>query len=225
MKFCDKCHVFIRGHSKQCPLCNEVLEADKEQGNHDEPEGYPYIQEKWAKNRFLFWLCLILSAVGSCVCILINLTASSRVLWSLIVVTALLLLWETVGFMILSKKNIGWRLFAQMLAVMLVLITIDAVTGWRAWSIAYIAPFVTVASSFVMTVIFYINRTKWREYILFQMIIATNGFIPVILFWCGLTSIIWPAAAGALYSLVTFTGMLIFADKQMKNELTKRFHL
>ena len=114
---------------------------------------------------------------------------------------------------------------AGLLAVMAVLITIDAVTGWRAWSVSYFAPFVTAASSLVMSVIFYIKRTKWREYMLFQLIIAANGFIPVILFLCGLTRIIWPAAAGALYSLITFTGMLIFADKQLKNELTKRFHL
>lgn len=214
------------GSGRKCPLCFDALtDADKGQNNYDVPDSYPEIVAEKAKNRVLFWLCFGLSVAGSCVCILVNLSTSSRVLWSLIVVTALLLLWETVGFMILSKKNIGWRLLAQMLAVMIVLITIDAVTGWSAWSIAYFAPFVTAASSFAMTVVFYINRTKWREYMLFQLIIATNGFIPVILFWCGLTSVIWPAAAGALYSLVTFTGMLIFADKQLKNELTKRFHL
>lgn len=223
MKYCSKCHIYLQGSGRQCPLCSEVLtDADKDQDDHDV---YPDIQEKSGKDRLIFWLFLSLSVAGSFACILANLFDASGVLWSLIVMTALLLLWETVGFMILSKKNIGWRLFAQMLAIMVVLITIDAVTGWRAWSIAFFAPFVTAASSFAMTVIFYINRTKWRENMLFQLIIAANGFIPVILFWCGLTKIIWPAAAGALYSLVTFTGMLIFADKQLKNELRKRFHL
>jgi hypothetical protein len=76
-----------------------------------------------------------------------------------------------------------------------------------------------------MTIVLYINRTKWREYMLFQFIITINGFIPVVLYWCRLTKFIWPGAFGALYSLITLTGMLIFANKQFKNELNKRFHV
>jgi hypothetical protein len=222
MNYCDQCRVYVLGSRQQCPLCHTpVPDSD----GPPDTEGYPIIQDKKAKNRFLLVLLLALSAAVSMICLAVNLSGAPSELWSLIVLTALLLLWETVGFMILSKKNIGWRLFAQMVAVMIVLMTIDAVTGWRAWSIGLLAPFVIVASSLAMSVIFYINRLKWREYMLFQLIIAMNGFIPVILFWCGLTRILWPAAAGALFSLLTFAGMLIFADKQLKNELMKRFHL
>jgi len=166
-----------------------------------------------------------LSIAAGLICLLVNLLYWRGMLWSLIVITSILLLWETAGFMILSKKNIGWRLFAQMLATLIVLITVDAVTGWRAWSIGYLAPFVIIASSCAMTIILYIKRTKWREYMLFQFIIAINGFIPVLLYWCGLTDTLWPGAVGALYSLLSLVGMMIFFDKQFKNELKKRFHV
>jgi hypothetical protein len=177
------------------------------------------------KYNFLLRLFLFLSVAAGLICLLLNLLFWTGIIWSLIVDTAILLLWETIGLMILSRKNIGWKLFAQMLAVMVVFLTIDAVTGWSAWSITYIAPFVITASTLVMTLILFIRRAKWREYMLFQFIIALNGFIPVILYWFGLIGIIWPGAAAALYALLTLLGMLIFADKQFKNELKKRFHI
>jgi hypothetical protein len=222
MKYCNACKVYVLGSSQCCPLCfSELSGTDAE----DTCEGYPRMKEIPKKYNFLSRFFLFLSIATCLVCLLINLLDWSGMLWSLIVATGILLLWETVGFMILSKKNIGWRLFAQMLAILIVFITIDAVTGWRAWSIGYFAPFVIIASSCAMTIILYIKRTQWREYMLFQFIIAINGFIPVVLYWCGLTKALWPSAAGALYSLLSLLGMMIFFDKQFKNEMKKRFHV
>ena len=173
----------------------------------------------------LLRLFLFLSISAGLICLTVNIMFWNGILWSLIVDTGLLLLWETVGLMILSRKNIGWKLFAQMIAVMAVLLSIDAVIGWTAWSITYIAPMVIVASTLVMTIILFVHRTKWREYMLFQFLIAINGFIPVVLYWFGLSSIIWPGAVAALYAFLTLLGMFVFADKQFKNELKKRFRV
>jgi len=222
MKYCNACNVYVLGSNQCCPLCfSELSGTDTE----DIRESYPKMKEIPKKYNFILRFFLFLSIATGLVCLLINLLDWSGTLWSLIVATGILLLWETIGFMILSKKNIGWKLFAQMLAVLIVFITIDAVTGWRAWSIGYFAPFVFIASSCTMTIILYIKRTQWREYMLFQFIIAINGFIPVVLYWCGLTNVLWPSAAGALYSLLSLLGMMIFFDKQFKNEMKKRFHI
>ena len=221
MKYCNKCNVTVLGNKRHCPLCSSILSNSEETDNY---EGYPDIKENSGKYNLLLRLFLFLSIAGSLICLLINLLYWSGILWSLIVATGMLLLWETVGLLILSKKNIGLKLIAQMLVVIIVLITIDCVTGWNAWSIGLFAPFVIIASTCVMTVVLYINRAKWREYMLYQFVISINGFIPVILFRCGLIKIIWPGAIGALYSLLTLVGMLIFANKQFKNELNKRFH-
>ena len=222
MKYCNACNVYVLGSNQYCPLCfSELSGTDAE----DIRESYPKMKEIPKKYNFMLRFFLFLSIATGLVCLLINLLNWSGMLWSLIVATGILLLWETIGFMILSKKNIGWKLFAQMLAVLIVFITIDAVTGWRAWSIGYFAPFVFIASSCTMTIILYIKRTQWREYMLFQFIIAINGFIPVVLYWCGLTNVLWPSAAGALYSLLSLLGMMIFFDKQFKNEMKKRFHI
>ena len=127
--------------------------------------------------------------------------------------------------MIISKLHIGWKLFAQIIAVMIVLITTDAVTGWSGWSITYLEPFVIIAATLVMTLVLLIRRAKWREYMLFQFLITINGFISIVLYCFGLIKVIWPGATGAIYALLTLFGMYVFANKQFKNELYKRFHI
>jgi hypothetical protein len=222
MKYCNKCQVNVVGAKDQCPLCASALSSADRDDNY---EGYPEIKDKAVRYNLLLRLLLFLSIAAGLTCLLFNILYWYGILWSLVIDTVILLLWETIGLMILSRINIGWKLFAQMLAVMIVLLTIDAVTGWSAWSITYIAPFVIIASTFVMTLILFIRRAKWREYMLFQFLITLNGFISVILYWFGLIKVIWPGAAGALYALLTLLGMLIFANKQFKNELNKRFHI
>jgi len=222
MKYCNECKTYVLGNGQCCPLCFSKLSGTAEENI---AEAYPEKKELPRKYNFILRLLLFLSVAAGLICLFVNLLFWSGLLWSLIAVTVILLLWETVGLMILSKKNIGWRLFAQMIAVLLVSITVDAVTGWKAWSLGYFAPFVIIASSCAMTIIFYIKRTQWRENMLFQLIISVNGFIPVVLYLCGLTKVLWPGAVGALYSLLSLLWMLIFFDKQFKNELKKRFHV
>jgi hypothetical protein len=222
MKYCEKCGINIRGTEQRCPLCFSALEAIDDEA---ESTGYPELRTFSAKGSFLVRLFVFFSVAGSLTCLLINLLCWQGVLWSLIVVTGLLLVWKTVGLMILSRRNVGLKVIAQTVAVLLLLITIDAVTGWNQWSIGIVTPFVIIAATCVMTIVLYVKRAKWREYMLFQLVITINGFIPVILALCGLTKIVWPGAVGALYSLLTFVGMLLFANRQFKSELKKRFHV
>lgn len=221
MKYCNACKVYVLGNDQDCPLCFSELSVTDAEGAY---EGYPKPEETPKKYRFRIRLCLFLSLAVSLICLVINLLNWAGMLWSLIVATGILLLWETVGFMLL-RKNIGWRLLAQMLTIIIVSITVDAVTGWGAWSISYLTPFVIIASSCAMTVIFCLKREQWREHMLFQLIIAINGFVPVVLYWFGLTDILWPSVAGAMYAVLSLLGMMIFFNKQFENEMKKRFHI
>lgn len=221
MKYCNACKLHVRSSGGHCPLCFSELSLQEAEDTY---EGYPDREETPKKYRFIFRLCLFLSLAVSLVSLVINLLTWSGLFWSLIVATGILLLWETVGFLRL-RKNIGWRLLAQMVTIIIVSTTVDAVTGWHAWSIGYLMPFVIIASSCVMTLIFCLNRAQWREYMLFQLIIAINGFVPVVLYCFGLTAVLWPSAAGAVYAVLSLLGMMIFFNKQFENEMKKRFHI
>jgi hypothetical protein len=221
MKYCKKCGVYVRG-SRSCPLCSSVLGKNAES---EDPSDYPYTKERPKESRILLRILLLLSAAGISICIFLNLLFWDGVLWSFIVAAATLLLWETCGLLIRGKKNIGLRIIGQMFTVLILLITTDAVTGWNRWSVEIAVPFVIILSTLVMTVILYVNRRKWREYMIYQFLITLNGFFPVLLYWFHLAEILWPAVVGASYSILTLAGMLLFANRQFKSELKKRFHI
>lgn len=222
MKHCRKCGVYVSDDEAQCPLCFSELGAAK---GDTEVSCYPVIPERPREFSLLYRLFVFLTVAVGLFSFSVNLYFWNGILWALIVMTGMLLVWETVALMILSKKNVGLKLIAQAFALLTLLITIDAVTGWNQWSIGIAAPFVIVASTAVMTAVLCLKRTQWQRYILFQFLLTVNGFIPVILYGCGLTKFILPGIAGALYSLLTLVGIFIFADKQVKNELKKRLHI
>jgi uncharacterized membrane protein YdjX (TVP38/TMEM64 family) len=148
----------------------------------------------------------------------------SGVLWSLIVFLGISLLWEIVAFSIRGKNNPGLKVVCNMIVLSVTLTSLDAVTGWHQWSINLVLPFIIIASTLTITIILYKKRTKWREFMIYQLIITINGLIPGILYLCGFTKIFWPVGTSLLYALLTIIGIWIFADKQLENELKKRFH-
>jgi hypothetical protein len=117
--------------------------------------------------------------------------------------------------MILSRKNIGWN-YSLNVATLIVLITVDAVTGWRVWSIGYLAPFVIIASSCAMTIILFIKRNKCVNICCFSLSLQSMD-----LFGCSLLVQPYGVYYGpALRELCTrcflLSAMMIFFDKQLR---------
>jgi hypothetical protein len=51
------------------------------------------------------------------------------------------------------------------------------------------------------------------------------GFIPLILLFSGVIVVWWPPVICAFMAGFTLIGTILFAVKQLKNEMTKRFHI
>jgi hypothetical protein len=221
MNYCKNCGVYVRD-GKTCPLCFSALSGKEEE---EIPAGYPYLKEYSKAGRILMRIFLLLVIAGCLACFLLNLLFWNGVLWSLVVASSALLLWATMEFIKLGRKNIGLRVMGQMFSVVILLITIDVATGWRQWSIGIVVPFVIIASTLAITIVLYVNRKNWREYMIYQFIITLNGFLPVILYFLHFSKILWPGVIGAFYSILTFLGILIFANKQFTSEVKKRFHI
>jgi len=69
------------------------------------------------------------------------------------------------------------------------------------------------------------RRMSWRSYVGFILSMIFIGFVPVLLYIIGIVTVLWPSIITALYSFLTFVGMLIFSDTTFKSELLRRFHL
>jgi hypothetical protein len=224
MKYCNNCKISVNTIKKYCPLCYSELSGFDEQSCD---ECYPNLENDThlqSKYSFTFRLMLFLSFAAVSICILINFMCWTGVLWSLIVILGIFLSWEIIGFLILGKKNPGFKVVCNMIVLPVVLTIIDLITGWHQWSINLVIPFTIIASTITITIILYIKKTKWREYMIYQLIITANGLIPGLLYIFGFVNIFWPVGVSLLYAFLTIIGIWIFADKQLGNELKKRFH-
>lgn len=224
MKYCSNCKVSVNSSKVYCPLCCSNLSVIDEQDCEDY---YPDLESETrlkSKADFTYRLLLFLSIVSVSLCLFINFMMWSGVLWSLIIFLGISLLWEIVAFSILGRNNPGLKVVCNMIVLSVTLTSLDAVTGWHQWSINLVLPFIIIASTLTITIILYKKRTKWREFMIYQLIITINGLIPGILYLCGFVKIFWPVGTSLLYALLTIIGIWIFADKQLENELKKRFH-
>jgi hypothetical protein len=225
LKYCNRCKLSVNSTKKHCPLCYLDLTVTKD---NECVDSYPDLDSDIilkSRYNFIFRLMLFISVVVATTCLFINLLTWSGLLWSLIIVLGIILSWEIVAFLILGKKNSGFKVVCNMIVLPLLLVSADLITGWHQWSVNIVMPLIISASTLTITIILYKKRTKWREYMIYQLIITINGFIPIILYLCGFIKKFWPVGTSLLYAVITIVGIWIFADKQLKNELQKRFHL
>lgn len=223
MKYCKKCNVSVDTVSEKCPLCFTMLASD---GGPVSGGKYPVLEGLPQRSyNFVFRLLLLISIVAGSTSVLINILTYAGSLWSLIVAGGILFLWITVAYPLFIKRNIGHIIITEVLSVSAFLYIIEAVTHSQGWGLNYIIPFLFTAATLMITFILLLKRMKWREYSVYQMIMMALGLLPVVFLIAGLVTVLWPSLLSAFYSIMTFTGMMIFADKKYKSEIHKRFHL
>lgn len=231
MKYCRRCGLSVHTKEDSCPLCaSRLSDSDgtaeiTEQGHEDDIviDIYPKGEEARRYN-FKFRLILFLSIVAASACLLINILEYRGILWSLIVVGGIGFFWAALVYPFAVRKNIGHYITVDAVCACLFFIVAQIVIKTKGWSLDYVIPFLFIAAMTIISLIILIKRMKWREYAMYQFVAIFFGLLPVISVISGLVIIRWPSIVSAFYSLITFLGMLIFADKKYKNELIKRFH-
>jgi hypothetical protein len=93
------------------------------------------------------------------------------------------------------------------------------------YAMDYVLPALFTATTTAITLIICIRFMRWQEYVIYQLITAVLGCVPLGLYFLGLATVAWPSIASAAYSFVTLIGMFIFADRRYKNELSRHFHV
>jgi hypothetical protein len=228
MKKCVKCNVLHNTTRKSCPLCFEILQ-DVDGQNYQGPE-YPKPTPIPEKYNVLLRIITFLSIVAIFSSVLVNILTykNSKSLWSLIVVLGVLYFWVLLRSTFKAKSNVPMRLVIQMVTLSIHVIGIDLVTGvsrWSlSWSINYVIPFLSMASLLAIISMF-LGKVRSSEYLLYLLAAAILGLIPFVLWLFDLVIVLWPSLAAASLSFATIVGMIVFADKETKEELKKRFHI
>lgn len=225
MKRCLKCQVNVSTTRKTCPLCGNFLEnSSNEEVLTSYPPYEPVVRKRNIFLRILLFICL----VGSSISVVVNLLNYNGQLWSLDVIVGAIYIWILFKSTILSKRPIAGKLVIQMIFISLVLGVIDYVSNKtliNSWAISYAIPALSIATTISIIIVLLIKRMRYSDYVLYFIETIFLGFVPLVFYLFKLTNILWPSLSAAGLSLVTILGMIIFADRQTKDELKKRFHI
>ncbi|MFB4161126.1 DUF6320 domain-containing protein [Geomicrobium sp. JSM 1781026] len=178
-------------------------------------------KQRYMKQKVTLFIALLIIS-GS---LLINLLTTPDVLWVFYIVGPVLYVLLLVNHTILSRAHAGSKIIFQVLALSAMLIVLDTAAGATRWSIHYVIPFLVISATLIVTIIILNKPMKWREYLGYMMTMIVLGFMPVLLFLSSLSLVLWPSAITALYALLTLIGMALFANRTMRNEFVRRFHI
>ena len=225
MNRCGNCHVFVSESLASCPLCRQKMRKEQDRGERWYPD---YETPRLKKmQRLSYRICLFLSIALCLISGFINLLTYEQArhkLWFLYVVAAVLYLWLLIGNTILSASRKGAKLILQTVGISLLLYIIDANSGYHRWSLNWAIPFLLTASILSMMTAFFSRKKMWNEYIGYAIAMTAMGFLPVLLFVCKVTKILWPSAVCALSAVLYLIAMFVFSSKQLKKDLKHRFH-
>lgn len=219
MKSCKACGVAVANRLSRCPLCEHPLTEESAEYERD----YPTVRSR-RRYRVLFKIVLFLSLVLGAVSLFIDYVSPSQMLWSYIVVAATLYLWVSVLFALRSSRNVGLMVLVQVFGLSGLLVLVDFLTGNHHWALDYVVPGMTVFGSLIITLTILVKPMHFRDYLLYQLVIALFGILCLFLLWCGVPGVHWTYYASGFYSVFTVVGMFLFADRKTKHELKKRFH-
>ncbi len=223
MRYCEACKVQVDNPLEHCPLCFHALSP---YNDAPEEESYPDYQGAARRYNLILRILLMLSLTAGATCLTINLLAKHTFLWSLIVIANILYMWLAVPTALRRRHSVGFKVMAQAFLLAALVVVVDLVTGHNdTWAYDYVLPFLFSTATLTITVISIVKRVKLREFILYFILIALLGFVPLLLLAVGLVQVSWPAMVSALYAGLSLVSLFIFADNATKIELKKRFHI
>jgi hypothetical protein len=101
---------------------------------------------------------------------------------------------------------------------------IDFLTGNRGWAVDYVVPFLIISGSAAISILSIIQPFKYTEYLIYLLITALLGLIPLAMLISGVAKVFWPNAICVLYSLLTVLGVAFFTGRRFRLEIKKKLH-
>ncbi|NLW78697.1 MAG: hypothetical protein GXY32_04715 [Ruminococcaceae bacterium] len=224
MKACDICHAQVTGTHEFCPLCGKRLQPAEPYGYTLPGNRYPDLSRISAQYNFMLRLLLFLSLLGGGVSVLVNVLVPTGFWWCLIVIVAEVYLWLTIPPLLRRARNYAKRLLFQTLLTALLMVALDFIIGWRGWSVSYAIPSLLCAGIVAIAAMIVFSRTNWPQYVFYQFTMGLLGFIPLVLYFFGLSTSIVMVLITAALGLGSVLVTVVFGDRSLKSDFRRRFH-
>lgn len=223
MKKCKNCNLLINNDYDNCLFCDSKL-VEVENRNYKIQLFPKYVKEKnilkLLKRSFTFVILSLLIILS-----LLNLFyfKNSQLQYILISSSMYLLL---MTFMVLDmSKSWLFKVSWSVILTTLLTITIGYLSNNYDWSLNYVLPFAFLGNALFSTIVLMVKNKNWHSYVIYLLITLVLGIIPLPLVLFKVVKVTWPAIVCSLYCLLTILGLWLFAPKNMKEELFRRFHV
>lgn len=229
MKYCKKCHVYVPETRSQCPLCQAALfpspDASSPPDFWDQEEVFPVIPTFYHKYNLLFRVMIFVSILIGVVATVLNMLLFTDSWWSLFVLAGIAAIWVTVAMATRKRSSFSKQILYQVVTLSLILLFFDWLTGWHLWAIDFVIPGLCVCATLAISIMAIIMHQRIQDFVIYLVVNALFGFIPVVFILTGWADIIWPSVVCIAISLLSLSGLILFAGKDTRSELKKRLHI
>lgn len=229
MKRCQRCSVFIPACRERCPLCQGSLSplepGQSSPGPGLDQEVFPQLPTLYRKHNLFFRILIFLSILGGTVAVVLNILLFRQGLWSLFVLAGIGCGWFAILVGTRRRSSFSKWLLYDVVALSLILLFVDWLTGWNLWAVDYAIPGLCVMGMAVITTIALVMYRRIQDYIIYLVVNAGFGLVPLVFILTGLADVIWPSVLCIALNLLLLSGLVLFAGKDTRTELKKRLHL
>ena len=216
---CRNCNIEILDVTECCPLCHSILEQTEELENM-----YPDVRPRMRRLLFVSRLYLFCAILAEAVLVGLNLLFPSEVWWSVITGLGLLGGYIVLRYAIMGTAGHKSKVVILALAVVMAAVIIDFATGYRGWSVDYVAPAGILLVDLILVICMICNRRNWQSYIMWQLLMILFSVVPIVFYAAGLERNPYMAFLPAAASCALFSGTMIIGDRRARTELKRRFH-
>ena len=220
MSRCRNCNVEILDESEFCPLCHSVLEQTEELENM-----YPDARHKTQKLLFACRLYLFCALVIEFLLLMIDFNSEAQVHWSILVGLGLLYIYTVLRYAVLGKSGYRAKTIVLVLLAVLLTVAVDFITGYRGWSVDYVASGGILLMDVTIISLMIFNRRNWQSYMMWQLSTIFLSLIPAALYLAGIESNAYMAFLPLVVSVFLFLGTLMIGGRRASQELYRRFHI
>lgn len=219
--FCEKCNVTVAGSHGRCPLCQGMLTGEAD------PTGdyFPFLDTIMRRYHLLIRILFFLSGALLLSCFAVNYLLRYQGFWSLFVAIGTVSIWLSVRIILRKRHNIPQTILWQALLFSVVVLGLDALTGWHRWSLNYAIPIFFTVAILALWAVAIIMRLQPEDYLVYLLLDLLIGAIPILLLGFNLVKVDLPSVLCALASGISLIALLAFKDKALRTEVKKRLHL
>lgn len=220
MNKCKHCNLSIYDSEVVCPLCHTAMDTTA----HTVVE-YPKYEDLITAKFILRHMLWFIAMATLLVCVYIRIfTQEAKIFWPVIIGATMLYCLAMLWVIRTKKKPYGAKIMYSYIFLSAFAITIDFITDFFLGSTDFIFPFLTLAAIIYLTVLAVRSKRLFSEYFGYMLAVLAIGLLSIPIYLLGLNEYEWGAFIALASSALIAIGLYLFADKNLKEEVKKRFH-